>query len=297
MRGSILGAAMAAMGAFGAAAQAAPVDPWSGLLVFGDSLSDAGNTPLGTATNGQTWAGLSGALPFVDGGTNFAYLGAKAATDGDGVPDFAAQLSLFAANPRALGADPVAVAWFGGNDLRGDPGDGSTIVPALRAIAAGVGALAGTGLTRFVLPNLPDLSLIPENAARPPFVKALISRATAGFNAGLADLAGALRGSGLDVQVYDTAGLFADILADPGAFGFSTTLDLTATTCLRGAVSCDGILFWDGIHPTQAAHALVAAGISELAQPSPVPLPASVWLLAGGLAGLGAMGRRRRAAA
>ena len=293
MLGLILAAAIAVMGT---AASAATL-PWSSLLVFGDSLSDSGNFG-GTATNGQTWAGQLGAEPALGGGTNFAFGGAQAATNLDLVPDFSAQRLIYAAARPALGPNPLTVAWFGGNDLLGitTPSSAPTVIGrAVTAIGSGVGQLARTfGLTRFILPNLPDLSRIPANVNRPADERAAIALATASFNGALAQTAATLRGTGLDVSIFDTAGIFARILDRPGDFGFDA--DKVTGTCLRGAISCDGYIFWDPIHPTAATHALIAEGIVALAQPAPVPLPATIWLLAGGLGLAGAVGRRRKAA-
>lgn len=289
----------AAMAVFGSTAQAATV-PWSELLVFGDSLSDAGNFG-GTATNGQTWAGQLGALPALGGGTNFAFGGARAVTNADGVPDFTAQRLLYEADRPALGSTPLTVAWFGGNDLLAiTPSTtaqeaGAIIAGALAEIGTGVADLAqDPALRRFILPNLPDLSRIPlfANAGEP--IRVGIAQVTAAFNGGLSQLAAGFTAQGLDVKVFDTAGIFASILDDPAAFGFDPAK--VDETCLQGAISCDGYIFWDPIHPTAATHALIADGITALAQPAPVPLPATGWLLLGALGGAAALRRQRRAA-
>ena len=291
---------LAAVLAFGGTAATAATLPWTDLVVFGDSLSDAGN--LGVATNGEVWAERLGALPSTAGGLNYAFGGARAvSTDaavgpapGVDVPDFAEQRALFAAAGETLGNDPLVVAWFGGNDLLNAGGNAAVIGQAVQAIGAGVSELATRfGLRRFILPNLPDLSRIPANANEPAPVRIAAQQATLGFNGGLETLATTLGLGGLDVRVFDTAALFADILADPAAFGFDATLDLTEATCLRGQIDCAGYLFWDPIHPTAAAHALIADGIAELAA---IPLPATIWLLAGGLGAVVAVGRRRKAA-
>lgn len=296
MRKFILAAALAIV------AQVAPAAtlPWSDLIVFGDSLSDPGNSPFGTFTNGQPWAGQIDPRPFLSGGTNYAFGGARAVpNDGFGtgldiIPDFPAQRAIFRTRGPGIGPDPLVVAWFGGNDLLNDPGDGSSIGSAVRAIGAGMAALAGTGLERFILPNLPDLASIPRFAAAPDAVRAGATAATLAFNAGLEGIAGAARAGGLDVKVFDTAGLFATVMADPSAFGFDPSR--VTETCFSGS-GCEGLLFWDEIHPTYAVHTLIADGIVALAQPAPVPLPATVWLLFGGVGGLLTVGRRRRMAA
>ena len=63
---------------------------------------------------------------------------------------------------------------------------------------------------------------------------------------------------------------------------------------LLANVDCDGLLYWDGFHPTKAAHALIAEEVLRLTSepaPAPVPLPASGPVL---LAALGAFAVLRR---
>ena len=59
---------------------------------------------------------------------------------------------------------------------------------------------------------------------------------------------------------------------DPAAFGF-----MNVTTPCIGLPSCEGYVFWDGLHPTTAAHARLAeAALSALQkrqQPLTQPLP------------------------
>lgn len=286
MKSVILAASLAALAT---PTLAAPVDlPWSDLVVFGDSLSDAGNFGPGfVATNGTTWAGQLGALPATAGGTNFAFLGATAVSNGDVSPDFTEQRALFAGSGLTLGANPLVVAWFGGNDLL-NAADASAIGNAVAQIATGVTSLASSfGLTRFVLPGLPDLGLIPRNVGN-PVASALATFASNAFNTALQGFVGTANASGLDVTYLDVNAIFGDILANPLDFGFT---DVTGS-CLGGAISCDGFLFWDDIHPTAAAHAIIAERILMAVEPPAVPLPATGLLLLGAFAGLGLLRRR-----
>ncbi|MBM7069700.1 SGNH/GDSL hydrolase family protein [Actibacterium sp. 188UL27-1] len=259
-------------------AVAAPIDPpWTDLVVFGDSLSDQGNTgPGAVATNGKTWAEVLGADPARTGGANYAVLGATAANDSNRI-DFQDQLTAFRAAPPDLGDDPLVVVWLGGNDLL-KAGDIAAVSGAVDAIKTGIGQLASEfGLNRFAIAGLPDLGLIPRFSTSPKGPGA--TAASDAFNAALNSYAQS-GGPGLDLSYVDIQGLFDGIQTDPGTFGFS---DVTGT-CDRGAMPCDGVLFWDDIHPTAAAHALVADSILAAVSPAPatVPLPASLWLMLGG---------------
>jgi phospholipase/lecithinase/hemolysin len=63
-----------------------------------------------------------------------------------------------------------------------------------------------------------------------------------------------------DIAVLDAFALLQQITANPGNFGLTntTTACLTPNAQPFFCQAADEYLFWDGIHPTQAAHALVA---------------------------------------
>ena len=64
------------------------------------------------------------------------------------------------------------------------------------------------------------------------------------------------------VRLYrlDVAALAERARIDPAAFGF-----VNVTTPCIGLPSCEGHVFWDGLHPTTAAHARLAeAALSVL---------------------------------
>ncbi|MBF9036290.1 hypothetical protein HKCCE2091_18760 [Rhodobacterales bacterium HKCCE2091] len=271
----------AAFAALPVTAIAATHDPIAeNTVVFGDSLSDPGFFGF-QLTNGDVWAaqlGLDAAS-----GRNFAVAGARAIPN-PVTSDFDEQRAAFATATPTLSPYTTAVVWFGGNDLL-NLSDPAEIQLALSEIASGVGELAaGFGITRFVLPGLPDLGLVPASAG----IEAQASAASQAFNGGLQQVVAMLRAQGLSVAYADIASAYSDALADDAAFPFDSG------TCLSGAISCDGYLFWDAVHPTEAAHARIAAVIA--AEISAIPLPAGGWLLAAGL-GLLAARRRRPVAA
>ena len=269
---------------------ATPVDPlpWSDLIVFGDSLSDQGNTgPGAVASNVQTWASQLGTTPWREGGTNYAVIGATAAED-IATFDLDDQIGLFRDTPATFGPDPLVVLYFGGNDLL-NGGDAASVAAALSAIGTGLSTLATEfGFTRFALPGLPDLAQIPRYVGAPE--APLVSAASQALNAGLAQLAQNSSAAGLDVTYVDIAQIFSEIIADPADFGFSNV----TKDCQRGQISCEGFLFWDDIHPTEATHTLIAETVVSTVTPAPVPLPAGLWFMLGGI-GILLLQRRRPA--
>jgi hypothetical protein len=75
--------------------------------------------------------------------------------------------------------------------------------------------------------------------------------------------------------------------------------DATFPCLVPGALPCTPQqalerAFWDPVHPNSVIHGEIANAVRE--QVAPIPLPAPLFLLAGGLALLGVLGRRRRAA-
>ena len=75
------------------------------------------------------------------------------------------------------------------------------------------------------------------------------------------------------VRLYrlDVAAMAERARIDPAAFGF-----VNVTTPCIGLPSCEGYVFWDGLHPTTAAHARLAEAalsvLQERQEPSIQPL-------------------------
>jgi len=331
MRGRLLACILTALLA-PAVARAAPI---TAFYVVGDSLSDQGNGFLLTggtfppppyderASNGPAAVEyLASALgvplaPSSAGGSNYAVLGATTGAVAIAFPPFTTEnvAALQYGQPAlegtslltqtggilALGPlDPGALffIWGGANDISIDP-SAATVGGAVNNLVSIISLLYGSGARQFFVPNLPDLSLTPAGLALSPAEQAALQALTLGFNAGLA---GALDGlsalPGIDIEQFDTFSLFNAILANPGAFGFTTTSTPCVTGNLQdgGSVCADpgSYLFWDSVHPTTAAHQLLGNAFAE-AVAEPVPEPASLALLSLGI-GLAMAARRRRAA-
>jgi outer membrane lipase/esterase len=299
---------------------------YTGLYVFGDSLSDTGNIATligsdadqvivnngyipgrpyasGQFTNGDVWvksfAEMIGLAPYamstLNGGTNFAFGGARTSTDGAGLPpSLASQTGQFlgATGGYAPGGALYVVAG-GGNDARdalqaaatsADPF--ATIGLAAAAYAQNTGAivdrLQAAGARNIIVWDVPNLALAPAVQAQGAGATFLGGAVSAAMNSALStrltDEAG--------VSLFDLYGLQGMISANPSAYGLNNVSD----AC--GAVAnCtpSSYLYWDGIHPTAAGHAILARGMFITA----VPEPGTWALFVGGLLVVGLRSRKR----
>ena len=249
---------------------------FTGVFVFGDSLSDAGyfrpflgavGIPAAAAaglgrftTNpGPVWSELivqnygGRATPSNAGGTIYAQGGARAqGTPSSQPPGFAQRTSItqiseyFAssggvADPRALYA-----VWFGANDIFQNFAGiaGGTVNPAtVINTAAGteiaqVQRLRAAGARYILVFNLPDLGSTPAFA--PSVVGAAGSAAASGlalnFNNALFT---GLASTGTKVIPVDAFALFNDVRANAAAFGFTNTTGVACNaTPPVGLIAC-----------------------------------------------------------
>lgn len=314
--------AMLAAGLLFASAQASAVvstpPSFSGVYVFGDSLSDNGNlynlsgfyppAPYvgGRFSNGEVAveylaAGLlgSGSADFHDLAIGGARTGVSGSGDGlAGKPTgMLSQLSEFQTGLGLASADSGAlyVVWGGANDMR-DAFSANEVATgmgtAITNLVTIVSTLHGLGATSFLLPNLPDLGLTPEARAvadPAPGVtfSSLATAASVVFNQQLSAAYGALANNWADEHFY-----FFDVMAAQRAItdGSPANGYTNVTTACIYTPDCATSLYFDSIHPTAAAHQLL--GTQMLAA---VPEPATVLMMAAGVLALIGFGRRRRA--
>jgi len=169
-------------------------------------------------------------------------------------------------------SDALYVLEFGGNDVRDilTTGDLSLINAGLMSIRDNILALYGSGATKFLVWNVPDLSLTPAIIAidrvQPGTrdgVLQLVNIYNAGFEAVLTALSGL---PGIEIKRFDAAEAVRALVEDPGANG----LEVVNAACVTPNVppfDCkepDEYLFWDGIHPTKAVHGILAQDVAEL---------------------------------
>ena len=282
---------------------------FTGIHVFGDSLSDAGNVALATGggrpgadyyqgrySNGPVWVeqlaagylGLVAPVPSLAGGSNYAFAGAASAGGSGGVPSAVDQTLGFISAGGTFGSTDLVVLWIGANDflLEGvtDPG-----VPIANVVAS-IQALAGAGARTILVPNLPDLSDTPAiSLLGNPTASAGMHALTVGFNTILdAQLASLRTSLGIDLVGLDIFSLGKDITADPFAYGLTNATD--GAYLIGDIANANDYVYWDGVHPTEAMHSIIAnAGARALG----VPEPSATMFLAVGVFGI--LFQRRRA--
>ena len=197
--------------------------------------------------------------------------------------DLAAQVGLFLIDfAGAAPPDALYVIHIGGDDLRDalvalqtDPTFATSFAilgEALAALQENIVALALAGAHTFLVPNAPDLSLIPEVRLAGPAAQTAGQFLAIQFNIALEALLGGLEASsGVKIFRLDIFDLIHEIVAAPAAFGLTEVEDpcITPHTSVHPFCSRpDGYLFWDGIHPTRAGHGIIAGrALTVLAAP------------------------------
>jgi outer membrane lipase/esterase len=276
---------------------------FTGMIIFGDSLSDGGfyrrglNLPsvIGRFTTnpgitaaemiGQRY-GFNTAPSNVAGGTNYAQGGARVAQPAPGLtppgqPERPVSTQIreyLTANGGR--ADPGALysVWAGANDVffnlgavqagLVNPNDLPGIIQtAAGAMVTQIGTLKGAGARYVLAYTLPNIGVTPQFGGTP--LAATVTSLAAGYNTALFTT---LKGAGIEVIPVDAFTLLAEIQADFARYGFTNitgTACNLATTPNQSSLFCspanyttptaaNTFLFADGVHPTSAAHRIVA---------------------------------------
>lgn len=126
-----------------------------------------------------------------------------------------------------------------------------------------INSLTDVGAKKILVANLPDLGQLPTTKNSTNSVS--LSTLTQAHNQGLRRALKVLRNEHFDLEivVLDTNTLYQDAMsargyanANPTAFNFTNVI----SSCLSSDRTCsnpDQFLFWDGIHPTAAAHRII----------------------------------------
>lgn len=312
-----------------------PTTSYSGLVVFGDSLSDSGNNSQvfgndsaqvindntyipgqtyasGTYSNGPVWASQFAAMlglslaPSLSGGSNYAYGGAVTNPDqtyafpGGTVtlPSLVSQAGKYlATNPGNLSSTLFVVAG-GGNNARSilgaygsAPDPAALVATQASQFATDIGdivdALQANGAQHIIVWDTPNIGLLPAVLAQGAGASFLGSSIAGAMNNALT-----LRLNGeAGVQMFDLFGL---IQRATSSGLFDNLVDACGNPNKGCHASLGTSLFYDGIHPTTAAHSFIAGEMQVLAA---VPEPTEVAMLLTGLLVLGGMARRKRLSA
>ena len=290
---------------------------FSGIVVFGTSLSDPGNafalrgealTPPDYAldpllvpsapyargghhfSNGATWieqyaasVGLAASVrpAFAKASasvTNYAVGGARSYQDNVNI-NLSQQVAAYLQRAGGV-ADPQAlyVIEMGGNDIRnalaaaGIGGNPALILgAAINAIVGNIYALHRAGAREFLVWSAPNVALTPAIRSLGPAAIGGATLLTQGFNAGLTQgLTMVQPLPGIKIMRLDAYELLRAIVETPSAFGLTTV----ATACVSATADAppfacsdvDQYLFWDGIHPTRAGHAIIAEEAAKVLQ-------------------------------
>jgi len=318
----------------------AQAQEFTGVISFGDSLSDAGNyTPLipgaGSFTTNpdDVWTQVLASAwgftqtPYTLGGTNYAWGGAPTGSIASPV------VPTDPLNPFAIGAGdmvpgvpfPVRCVpttlpcmsvgeqiwvhthtigiqegalytyWAGANDIFNYAGAAQaglissaqaqayTVASGLNA-AGQIGYLQAAGADYIVVLNIPDIGKAPGFGGFNSSISGLVVTYNAALDAGIGQL-------GDGIIPINAFGLVNEVMADPATYGFS---NVTATACdtsvLPGGSSLfctpatyvapdanETYLFADGVHPTGAAHRMLAqVVVATIQAPGQVAMAAEI---------------------
>lgn len=275
------------------------------LVVLGDSLSDGGNVAAllgtdpgqvidgntyvpsmpyasGTFTNGPTWVDAfaaslgTTAAPSLLGGSNYAFGGAQTRDESNGSPSLLSQLDMYLQSTGGVASsDSLYVLAGGGNNARaaleaigfnGAPPLRTALATALayaRDVGQMVDTLQAAGASDIIVWNAPNIGLTPAVASLGSEASFLAGVIGSVMNEALARR---LEGEA-GVRIFDVFSLVGAVVADPAAYGLVNVSD--ACGAVNSGCDLSTALYWDGIHPTVAGHALLADAMLAAAVPEP----------------------------
>lgn len=276
-----------------ASAQTTRHDPV--IYTFGDSLSDSGNLEgvlpddtlsdyyRGVFSNGPVWTDIisrhQALYPGLEelqvtestNGINLAHAGARSGRRFVNSPanySFLAQVSAFEEliddQTVQLQTGDIFTVWVGANDYLIDSGRPSDPEIVVANIDEGLWRLIDLGAETIVVGNLPDLSLTPL-AKNSGVEEQEVYRELSVEHNGRLDFVIAQIKLLTDVKVifFDVETILDEIVADPSRFGFSNVDEACLDTGKILDACPDDQLFYDGVHPTYAAHAFFAELVLE----------------------------------
>ncbi len=259
-----------------------------GIVAFGDSLSDVGNTYLasgippsppyyqGHYSNGPIWLeylanslGVAAPTASLAGGTDYAWGGAETGSglSYEGTPNIGSQISTYLASNTPLSTQLITI-WGGANDFL-NGGVTNPAVPVANLISE-ISTLAAAGGKQFLVPNLPLLGDLPATNTLPQANRDALNFLTLTFDSMLYSQLNQLQGKlGITIHQVDIDSVFQNIIANPGAYGLTNVTD---SAIADGNLSGQGYLFWDTVHPTTVIQELIGATAFATFVPEPSSL-------------------------
>ena len=186
----------------------------------------------------------------------------------------------YASTPTVINPGPPPV--LGPPLITGAQAQLFTGASALTAVAE-IGALQAAGAEHIVVLNLPDIGLTPQfrNTPAQASVSGLVFVYNSTLNQGLATLDDGI----IPINAY---GLIGEVIADPSLYGFTNVTNPACLTpsslfCTSATLVAPGAnetyLFADGVHPSGAAHRMLAQVVqativapSQISFTSEIPL-------------------------
>lgn len=261
------------------------------LIVFGDSLSDNGNSLFlfgvpqapyykGRWSNGPNWVDyfpsvahhfptVAAFFPNPDNrkGTNFAVGGAISSdlleSEPTGSP---AQIPTYLASTGGQAfVDDLYVIWIGANDFAAS----ISPIETVENIRNGIMQLRQAGAKHLVLISVPDISLTPTVIALGGAVVQAAKQFVFTVNALLeADILWLSLSEGIKIEFVDINSIFTEVVLNPSQFGFTNStgeafnpsLPISATNPVSDP---NDYVFWDGFHPTTRVHYIAAQFIYQ----------------------------------
>jgi len=256
-------------------------NPINDMLLFGDSISDQGNsfnafgTPQsppyysGRFSNGPVWAEAVAteygksvvAGNWGESGTNRAFGGSQT---GPGmsffvIPNVGEQINRYLNNVNSnIDQDDLVFLFAGGNDFTVGAGNPNI---TLQNMIAHVNTLADSGAKEFVVVNIPPIEKTPIYSSNTPSDLLQTENNVIYYNTQLVvEMSSLASQRGLTIKVVDIHVMFNEIYYNGSFGGITNVVDeacgYTSGTCNSNdiAPNPDEFLFWDYVHPTRVIH-------------------------------------------
>jgi phospholipase/lecithinase/hemolysin len=199
--------------------------------------------------------------------TNYAVGGARAVANYPCRFNLPEQLQTYLIDYRRTSSNTLITLEIGGNDVRDalfaaaanqDPAP--YIENAIKSVGDTLYALYMHGARQFLVLNVPDLGKTPA-VRMIPGASGSASLLTNIFNENLLTVLRSINKlPGSTVKVLNIKGKLDDVIQHADDYGFTNATE----ACIKpnqAPFQCDnpdGFVFWDGIHPTEAMHEIVA---------------------------------------